>query len=456
MPARLAAALLALALLAAPAAFAASGPSGPPSELSASAAAAPSPAGGRSPGSGPAARSPGRGPGGPVAVPEPDAKALAYYRSGNLLWWLGQAFGVGFPLLLLATGFSARMRDRAERVGRHWIPTVAVYAVCYRALEWLAARPLAFYGGFLRPHAYGLSNQTFAKWLRDGSIDLAVSTGVGVLLAVGLYAWIRKAPRRWWLGAAACLVPFLLLVFLVEPLWIAPLYNDFGPMKNEALEAEILALAGRAGIEGSRVFEVAKSVDTNAVNAYVTGFLASKRIVLWDTLLARFDEAEVLAVMGHEMGHYVLHHVLQGIAVYSLLAGLGLYAIQRLAPLAIARWRSSFGFARLGDVASLPLLLLLLQLGSFAILPAALAFSRHMEHEADRFALELTQDGRAAALAFAKLQRSNLSHPRPGPLYVWWRATHPPLGERIDFANAYRPWERGEPLRYGDRFRAAP
>jgi Zn-dependent protease with chaperone function len=431
---RLAAALLVLSSLAAPAALAAGGPSGPPSEL---AAATPA-------------------PDGLVAVPEPDAKALAYYRGGNVLWWLGQAFGVGFPLLLLATGFSARMRDRAERIGRHWVPAVAVYAVLYGALDWLAARPLAFYGGFLRPHAYGLSNQTFAKWLRDGSIDLAVSTGVGALLAVGLYAWIKKAPRRWWLGATACLVPFLLLVFLVEPLWIAPLYNDFGPMKDPALETEILGLAGRAGIEGGRVFEVAKSVDTNAVNAYVTGFLASKRIVLWDTLLARFDAPEVLAVMGHEMGHYVLHHVLQGIAVYSLLAGLGLYGIHRLAPLAIARWRGRFGFARLDDVASLPLLLLLLQLGSFAILPAALAFSRHMEHEADRFALELTQDGRAAALAFAKLQQSNLSHPRPGPLYVWWRASHPPLGERIDFANRYRPWERGEPLRYGGRFRSEP
>ena len=435
---RLAAALLVASLFAGPAALAAGGPSGPPSVLGEGEAAAPS-----------------RASAEPVPVPEPDEKALAYYRSGNALWWLGQAFGVAFPLVLLATGFSARMRDRAERIGRHWVLAVAVYAVFYRALGWLAARPLGFYGGYVRPHAYGLSNQTFAKWLRDGAIDLGVSFLVGVVLAVGLYAWIKHAPRRWWLGATACLVPFLLLVFLIEPLWIAPLYNDFGPMKDAALEAEILGLAERAGIEGSRVFEVAKSVDTNAVNAYVTGFLASKRIVLWDTLLARLDEPEVLFVMGHEMGHYVLHHVLLGIAFYSLLTGLGLYALHRLAPLAILRWRGRMGFARLDDVASLPLLILLLQLGSFAILPAALAFSRHMEHEADRFALELTQDGRAAALAFVKLQQSNLSHPRPGPLFVWWRGSHPPLGERIDFANAYRPWERGEPLRYADRFRAS-
>ena len=395
------------------------------------------------------------GAGAPVPVPEPDAKALAYYRSGNVLWWLGQAFALGFPALLLASGLSARLRDLAARVAPHWIGTVAVYAVLYRALDWILVRPLGFYGGYLRPHAYGLSNQTFAKWLRDVSLDLAVSAAVGAVLAVGLYAWIRRAPRRWWLGASACLVPFLLVVFLIQPLWIAPLYNDFGPMQDRALETRILALAERAGIEGSRVFEVAKSVDTKTVNAYVTGFLASKRIVLWDTLLDRLDEPEVLFVMGHEMGHYVLHHVLLGIGIYSLLASLGLYAVHRAAPLAIARWRARIRFERLDDVASLPLLLLLIQLASFVLMPAGLAVSRHMEREADRFALELLRDNRSAALAFVKLQQSNLSHPRPGPLFRTWRASHPSLGERIDFANTYRPWETDARLRYEDRFREA-
>ena len=432
----LAAALSSWLLLAAPAALAAGGPSGLPAELATPGVEAP------------------RGSDA-VPVPEPDAKALAYYRSGNVLWAVGELFGLAFPLVLLATGFSARMRSRAQRIARHWLGTVAVYTLFYRVLDWLAAQPLAYYGGFVRPHAYGLSNQTFGKWLRDDALDLAVWSLPVVLLVVIVYAWIRWSPRRWWLGATACLIPLLLAMFLIEPLWIAPLYNDFGPMKDPALEAKILTLADRAGIEGGRVFEVAKSVDTKAVNAYVTGFLASKRIVLWDTLLARLDEREVLFVMGHEMGHYVLHHVLIGIVLYSLLGGLGLYAIHRVAPWAIARWRGRLGITQLGDVASLPLLIVLLQLGSFAIMPAGLALSRWMEHEADRFGLELTQDNRAAAEAFVKLQQNNLSIPRPGPLFMWWRASHPSLGDRIDFCNAYRPWERGEPLRYADRFRAS-
>jgi Zn-dependent protease with chaperone function len=419
-----------------PAELAVGSPSGPPAEL-----AAPS-----------AAPAPGAADA-PVPVPEPDAKALAYYRSGNWLWAVGQLWNLAVPLLVLASGLSARMRSLAARIAPHWLVTVVVFAALYRALDWLLARPLAFYGGYVRPHAYGLSAQTLEKWLRDSFIGLGVSMLAAIVVAVGLYVCIRRFPRRWWLAATAALVPFLLFVMLIQPLWVAPLFNDFGPMKDPALEAKILALAGRAGIEGSRVFEVNKSIDTHTVNAYVTGFLASKRIVLWDTLLAKLEEPEVLFVMAHEMGHYVLNHVLQGVALATLLAGLGLYAVQRVAPLVIRRFRERLGFERVSDAASLPLLLLLLELGTFAFLPVGLAFSRHMEHDADRFALELTRDSRSAALAFVKLQQTNLGIPRPGPLFVWWRGSHPTLGERIDFANQYRPWETGEPLRHAERFR---
>jgi Zn-dependent protease with chaperone function len=391
-------------------------------------------------------------PSAPVPVPEPSEEAIAYYESGNRLWAVSQLWRLAVPAFVLWTGLALRMRGLATRFVPHWTLGVVFFALLYRVFEWLVSRPLAFYGGYLRPHAYGLSNLTVGKWLQDSVITLGVSSLVFAVVAVGLYACIRRFPRRWWLAATAGLVPFLLFVVLVQPLWVAPLYNDFGPMEDPALEAKILALADRSGIEGGRVFEVDKSVDTKRVNAYVTGFLASKRIVLWDTLLARLDEDEVLFVMAHEMGHYVLNHVLIGIAVAVVLSGLGLFALQRIVPILLRRWRPWLGFERLTDVASLPLLVLLIELGSFVILPVGLAFSRHIEHEADRFALELTQDGRAGAMAFVKLQQTNLSMPRPGPWFVWWRGSHPSLGDRIDFANAYRPWERGESLRYGDRF----
>ncbi|MEN8159633.1 MAG: M48 family peptidase, partial [Myxococcota bacterium] len=200
------------------------------------------------------------GPSDPVPVPEPSDEAVAYYESGNRLWAVNQLWRVAVPLFVLWTGLALRMRRRAVRFAPHWIGSVVVFALLYRVFEWLVSRPLAFYGGYLRPHAYGLSNLTLGKWLQDSVISLGISALVFAVVAVGLYACIRRFPRRWWLAASAGLVPFLLFVMLVQPLWVAPLYNDFGPMEDSALEAKILGLADRSGIEGGRVFEVNKSV----------------------------------------------------------------------------------------------------------------------------------------------------------------------------------------------------
>jgi Zn-dependent protease with chaperone function len=224
-------------------------------------------------------------------------------------------------------------------------------------------------------------------------------------------------------------------------------------MKNKELETKILALADRAGIEGSRVYEVEKSEDTKALNAYVTGFGNTKRIVLWDTIIAKLDEDELLFVMGHEMGHYVLGHVWKTILFFSLLIIVTLYAIHRTAGWLINKYHQRFGFTELSDIASLPLIILLFSFYFLIVTPIALSFSRGNEHESDRFGLEITRNNHAAATAFVKLQEENLGVPRPHVLLKLWRASHPPLGERIDFCNEYRPWEKGEPLKYGDLFK---
>ena len=224
-------------------------------------------------------------------------------------------------------------------------------------------------------------------------------------------------------------------------------------MRDKRLEAKILALADRAGIEGGRVFQVDKSVDTKTLNAYVAGLWQTKRIVLWDTIIARMDDRELLSVMGHEMGHYVLGHVWQGVVVSSLLTLFLLYAAYRTMGAIMARWAHRFGFSDLADVASLPLLLLVSSVFSLGITPVQLAFTRHLEHEADRFALEITQTNHSTATAFVKLQEDALGNPWPGLLFKLWRADHPPLGERIQFSNDYHPWREGAPLRYASLFR---
>ena len=377
----------------------------------------------------------------PVPVPEPTEKAMAFYRSGMWIWGFNRLWAIALPAALAFSGFSARLRTLAARVGRRWFPTIGVYIALFLVIVALIELPIDYYEGFVRLHAYGLSNQTNAKWLSDMATAVGVNVVVAVLTVWVPYLLLRRSPRWWWFHTALLSVPFLFVGMLVKPIWIDPLFNDFGPMKNQELERSILNLADRAGIESGRVFEVNKSVDTKAVNAYVTGFLGTKRIVLWDTLLNRLDEDEVLFVMAHEMGHYVLGHVVRSILLSFIVTLIGLYFVHLAGNWLVDRFRGRLGFDRLSDVASVPLLLMLLQISNLFLSPGAMAYSRYQEHEADRFALVLTQANRAGATAFVKLQTENLSNPRPGWVYKIFRASHPSIGERIDFCNEYRPTE---------------
>lgn len=391
-------------------------------------------------------------PNAPVPVPEPTEKALRFYRTGNLWWAAGILWGVAVPLFFLFSGLSAKLRDWARATGKKWFFVIAIYAILFTVISWVIDLPLAWYLGYVRQHAYDLSNQTPAKWWSDALKGLMVSAIITPLVLWVPYLLLRKSPRRWWLWSGIAAIPFVVLMLLVSPIWIDPLFNKFGPMEDKALEQSILDLASKAGIEGGRVYQVDKSVDTKAVNAYVTGFLGTKRIVLWDTIIAKLDRDELLFVMGHEMGHYVLKHVAQLIGLACVMIIAGLFAVHFTAGKLIGKYGARWGFTELSDVASLPLIALLFSLATLVISPAILAATRHNEHESDRFGLEITRNNRAAATAFIKLQQENLGVPRPGLLYKIWRSSHPPIGERIDFINSYKPWETGGELKYEDRF----
>lgn len=391
-----------------------------------------------------------------VAVPEPSALALRYHRSGNLLWAGATALDLLLPAALLFTGLSARLRTLASRVARgRRFRTIALYGAAYVLIQAVVFLPLSWYSGYLRQHAYGLSTESAAEWLGDWSKAVALSALFAALLLWIPYQLLRASPRRWWLWTGLLTAPLTVLAMIVLPVYIAPLFDAYGRMRDTALEARIQELAARAGIPDSRIYEVRKSDETRRVNAFVTGFGGTKRIVLWDTLVDRMQPDEVLAVVGHEMGHFVLRHTLTLILTNTLLVTLSLYAVHRVAGWMIARHRRRFGFDRLDDVASLPLLSLVGGVVILAATPAALALSRWQEREADRFALEITRDNSAVARAFVRLQQDNLGVPRTGLLFRLWRGSHPDLADRIEFANRYAPWSQGRPLRYGDRLQEA-
>ncbi len=392
---------------------------------------------------------------GPVVLEPPSEKAVQFYKTGIGLWLFQTGWDLIIPAIILLTGFSAYLRTIAQRLGRYWYFTIVLYVALFGIVSFVINLPIAYYTQFVRMHAYGLSNQVFDKWIKDAFIGLGVEIVAGALFLWVPYLLLKKSPKRWWLYTGLLMYVFYAGIFIVKPVVIDPLFNDFGPMQDKALEQKILALADRAGIEGGRVFEVNKSEDTKTYNAYVTGIGPTSRIVLWDTTIKGLAEDQLLFVMAHEMGHYVMKHAYKNILFIGTIMLLGFYVIHRASGWIIERYKNRLRFDSLSDVASYPLILFLLTATMLVLDPITNSYSRHNEHESDRFGLELTQDNYAAASAFKKLFEDNLGYPNPHLLVKLWRNSHPPLAERVAFCNTYKPWAEGQTLTYGHLFKAA-
>jgi Zn-dependent protease with chaperone function len=388
----------------------------------------------------------------PVAVPEPGPKAVSFYHSAILLIAGLILWSVLIPVGFLFTGFSAKLQSWAERLGRRWYFSYAIYCTAFCLICFLLLLPLAFYGGFVRSHHYDLSNQTFARWLYCSVQGWAIVLAGGLALGWIPFFVIKKSPRRWWLYLGLLTPLYLCFTLWIQPVLIEPLSHKFTPLQNEELEAKILAEAARAGIQGSRVYQVNTSVDSKVEDAYVAGLMGTKRIVFYDTLLQNMNQDELLFVMGHEMGHYVLWHKAKRIAFKSILILVSLYVAYLLAALVIGRFKNIWGFSSPSNFAAMPLGVLAFWLFCFVDAPIFMAFSRHLEHEADRFGLELTHKNHAAATAFVRLAQVNLGVPRPGAVFWFWFGSHPCIADRIEFCNTYRPWETGLPSKYEKYF----
>ncbi len=389
----------------------------------------------------------------PVAVPEPSAQAVRHYRSGIVLWMVSTIWAFAVPALIFFSGLSARLRTLAQRVTRRWYLSLVIYLALWICVWFLADLPLDFYADYIRPHEYGLSAQAVGKWFRDDFLSLVLG-----IVGAALIAWIpllllRRSPGRWWLYAWLAGIPIMVFMSLIEPIWIEPLFNQFGPMQDKALEAQILKLAARAGVDANNVYQVDKSIDTNELNAYVTGIGGTTRIVLWDTTLKELTPVQVEQVMSHEMGHYALRHIWKGLACGILLLLAGLWLVHVSAEWLLTRSSRYSGVRELSDIAALPLLVLLLSAAAFLLTPPMLAVSRHFEHEADRFGLELTHDNHTCAAVFVKFVQHDLAYPNPSPLVQWLRASHPSIAERIGFCNSYHPWLEGREGRYSSYFK---
>jgi Zn-dependent protease with chaperone function len=377
-------------------------------------------------------------------------QSKSYSDLKTVLRFISPLYGILVGLLILFSGLSAKMRDIAYAMGKRNYVRVLVYFTLYSLVGFLLGFPLAWYDGFAVEHQYGLSTQSFLGWLREQGIGLAVGLvffGVVPLIALA-YGAIRKSPNRWWLWLGLGTIPVIIIATLIQPLVIDPLTNKFTPLKNQELKGKILALAAKADIPGRNVYQVDKSTQTKKYNAYVNGFGASQRIVLWDTTLQGMTEDEILYVMGHEMGHYKLGHIWKGIAFFSVLSLVLFFLSARLMKWAIVRFGGRWGFHELYDVASLPLLSLTLSIIVLFAQPAIYAYTRGIETQADVFGLEITRDNDAAARAFVKLGDQNKSNPQPSQFVKLMLYSHPPDAERVHLAETYHPWTEGKPNKY--------
>jgi len=371
---------------------------------------------------------------------------VRHTRIRNVLYFAGNAWALGVMALLLLTPISRTLRDAAVKVAKKPFIAAMIYIALFTVVVAVIDFPLSYYSGFVVPHQFDLTDQTFTAWLTDEVKGLGVGIVIGAL-AGGLALFAMRRFKRWWLPIWLGSIPLILLTVVIQPVVLDPIFNDFQALKNAQLRGKLLDLASRAGIEGGRVYQVDKSKQTKTLNAYVNGIGPTARIVMWDTLLAELTEDEVLAVMGHEMGHYALKHMWKGLAFGIAVSFFGFFIAQQIHDRALARWGARWGITGAGDPAAVPLLVLLMVAGSFVITPVAAAYSRYHEHESDVFSLELTHLNEPMASAFVKLAENAKSDPRPHPFIKYWRYTHPPIAERIPFALSYRPWEHGEPNR---------
>jgi Zn-dependent protease with chaperone function len=369
---------------------------------------------------------------------------VRHSRIQDTLYFVGTAWTFIILGIILATGLSRRMRDAAARLTKNKWVIALIYIALFTIVSAILDFPLTYYSDYVVPHQFDLSDQTFGSWMGDQFKGLAIGLIMGSLIGATALLAVRRM-RRWWLTIWLVSIPFIILLVVVQPVVLDPLFNKFEPLKDQVLKQKLLTLASRAGIEGSRVYEVNKSKQTKTMNAYVNGIGPTNRIVMWDTLLSKMSHDEVLAVMGHEMGHYVMQHIWKTLAFSLAVSFFVLFFVQKLHDTSLPRVGPRWGFAERGDPASLPWILIILSGVSFLTTPILCGYSRHNEHRADMFSLELTHLNEPMATAFVKFAEDSKRDPNPHPFIKYWRYTHPPIGERIPFALSYKPWETGQP-----------
>jgi STE24 endopeptidase len=357
------------------------------------------------------------------------ARSDAYFEGGYWMILWDFLYGAVVALLLLNLRWSARMRDLAERVTRFKPVHTFVYWLEYLVLTTILVFPLTVYEDYFREHKYGLATQTFGPWMGDQMKGLGVGVVLGGLLVMLLFGVVRRLTRTWWIWGAVVTTLFLIFGALIAPVYIVPIFNKVTRLDDPKIVDPILSLARANGIPAKDVYTMDASRQTTRMSANVSGFANTMRITLNDNLLRRGSPEEIQAVMGHEMGHYVLNHVYKGIMFFLITTVVAFAYLRWGLDWTLQRWGEKWQIRGVGDTAVLPLVVLVSTILGFVTTPISNTFTRTQEYEADMYGLNTSRqpDGFAqAAIHLGEYRKMN-----PGPVEEWIFFDHPSGRNRI-------------------------
>lgn len=364
---------------------------------------------------------------------------------------IGFVYGLMVLWLILHWKLGPKYRDWAERFSMRRFLQSVIFAPLLLLTIAVLTLPLDIYSEWVEKQ-YGLSVQSWPSWSWDWIKAELISLVIGTILIWLLFIVIRRSSRRWWFYFWLISLPIGVFLFFIGPWVIDPMFHKFEPLeqRDPELTRSLEQMVQRAGenIPPQRMFWMGAGEKTTGLNAYVTGIGASKRIVVWDTTIAKMSTPQIVFVAGHETGHYVLQHIPKGLTFFAVLLLVFFYLGYRAIGWVLARWGGGWALRGLEDWASLPALMLLLSIFFFVANPVASALSRHYEHQADQYGLEVTHgltadSGQVAAQAFQVLGEVDLSDPHPSRLQVFLFYDHPSIPDRIQFCLSYDPWRDG-------------
>jgi STE24 endopeptidase len=344
---------------------------------------------------------------------EKKARSDAYFEGGYWLILWQFLWGTAALLILLHFGLSARLRDGAGRFTHSRFLQAAIYSAGFTLFTFAVELPLSVYADFFREHQYGLSTQTAGAWFADKLKELGLDIVFGAIAVAVFYALLRRVGRTWWLWGTGVAMVFLTLVLVVGPVYIAPLFNTYKPLTDSRVRDPILSLARANGIQASDVWEMDASRQTTRISANVSGLMGTERITLNDNLLKRASTPAVLAVMGHEMGHYVLNHGYKMLLSLGLLMAIAFAIVGRVFPALAARYADRWRIRGIDDPAGLPLIVAIFSACFFVMTPLTNTIVRTSEYEADVFGLNAARQPDGFAEAALLLGDYRKLHPGP-------------------------------------------